>query len=809
MSNLTIRPNGTINVKLPKSKQAQIFDREVATLLEVHNQHPFVLATERKGRDYLKRVVEVKGYSISCDAERVIREAIDEGESIATPIMPVTDFELSAYMDEFKTLVCVSDKWGYEKGKRYRLSSYDYRYVDTFKRNKTHYGEKVYAKEHTCELTGKDRAIRVWKGKDYEDFLHRPSDANIKQHPEGELWNVFERPIIKTVAERYPSRMSKNNDTLDTLESIAGFSYFKGQPDYLARLGCKSHGYAVAKAGCGKSNFAVSLIGLKGANRALICAPQGTVKGEPTEAGAMSASQWASEIETFAPHMPVFELFSMADYYKILKKHRGKLPYGIYVTYFQAFFLNGSIERCSKSMTNMKLYDVMGIKSNDMSRSLCHGIGEERHGIKSIVKPSMATLIGDKFDMVCIDECHVTQSHDSIITEAIIRLQPKYRFAFSATPIPNSVTNLFSMMGWLCVPDWYKGQRCNAAFPYARADIARFKSQFMSIERDVTREVLEGKKFRKASPKLSSPALLVKILKTTMAYIDKETCNPDYVKPTITDIRVPMGKQQTALYKYYMDKTNVLGRTHGIKATAQVTALRSVTAEPLTSNYNKGNAPRVLSAFNPKLVAVLELVRDMMDRNEQVTIISARTSTNDMIEKLLTQCGIRCSRIDSTRKKHSREADTFKRGETQVLLMGIKCASAHSFNLCRNLIVTSIEWGNGVFEQALGRVDRINSPLPPNIYVILYKNTIEEVMYDMVTIRDDAAATCVRGHRVSSMAIPSEIDEILAESIIHWKDPKLCVDESVYELKWSALRKDIAVSHTRKAPKVAVKILTK
>jgi len=805
-SNLTIRANGTIKIRLPKNKQVNIFDPEVSALMDLQNCHPFVMAAERQGRERLQRALNVKNYTINAEAERIIEEAIEEGASMATPIMPVTDFELSAYCDEFKTLVCKESRHGFEVGKRYRLSSYEYGYVDSFKRNKTHFGEKIYAKVHDCTLTGKDRAIRVHSARNYHDFLHRPQSNHPLHHPEAELWDVFERPAIRTVAERYPKRIEQNRKVLDILEAIAGFTYYPGQPDYLARLGCKSFAYIVAKAGTGKSNFALSLIGMKGANRSLIIAPQGTVKGEPEKEGAMSASQWAQEVEMFSPYMKVFELFSMDDYYKILRANRGRLPYGIYVTYFQAFFYNKSLERCPKSYTDGKLYQMVGTplcykKCLDTSQKLSISIGEERNGIRSIAKPSMATLIGDKFDMVCVDECHVAQTHNSLITQSIIRLQPKYRFAFSATPIPNDITNLFSMMGWLCVPDWYKGHRCNAAWPFAKEDISRFKKQFMSTERDITREKLEGKRFSKASPKLSCPTLLVKILKSTMAFIDKESCNPDYVRPEITDIRVPMGSQQTRLYSYYMDKTNVSGQSPGIKATNQVTALRSITAEPLTSRYNSGNAPRVYSQFNPKMVAILELVRDMIDRNEQVTIISARTSTSDMIERLLLQCGILCSRIDSKRKKHAKEAREFKAGLKPVMLMGIKCASAHSFAQCKNEIITSIEWGNGVFEQAVGRVDRINSPTPPNIYVILYKESIEEVMYDMVTIREEAATTCIQGHRVDNPITPKDIDEILAESIIQWKDNQLCRDEKVYELMWQDLRKDITAAHKRKTSK--------
>ncbi len=774
-----------LRVHLPASKRNDLFDEEVRALVEVDRSHPFVMASDREGRERLTKALAVNTYSIHPEAKRTMEEAIDEGLAMATPITPVTDYELLAYVDDVKTLVCAEDRYGYEKGKRYRITSYSYTFTDIFKRNKAEFDTSTgfNAREHECRLKGKDRALRVWKNRqqtDFEDFLARPDARNGRHHHESEVWEVFERPTIQTVAEKYPGRMKKNYNTLATLEAMAGFTYYPGQPDYLARIGCKSFAYVVAEPGCGKTNFAISLIGLKGANRALIIAPQGTVKGEPLTAGAMSASQWAEEIEKFAPTMPVFELFKITDYYRILREHRGVLPHGIYVTYFQAFFQNGAAEKCTRIWTNTKIHAAMGEDIIDDGRDLCESVGHERGGIRSICKPSMSTLIGHHFDMICVDEAHIAQTATSQVTEMLIRLQPKYRFAFSATPIPNDVSNLFSVMGWLCVPDWYKGHRCNAAFPFSRQDLKRFQHEFMSTERDMT---ALGKPVSTVSPVISSPTHLLKILKSTMAFIAKEDCNPDYIKPEVIDIRVDMGMQQANLYQHYMDKKNVSGLTPGIRATNQVTTLRSVCAEAHESKYNNG---LVTSPFNPKIVAVMEVIRDKLRLEEQVVIISSRTSTNDMIEELLRQAGIKISRIDSKRQKHSKEAATFKSGRTRVLLMGIKCAAAHSFPKCRNLIITSIEWSNGVFRQALGRVDRINSLVVPNIYVMLYRNSIEEVMFDMMTIRDDSAQLCIKGVRNDTdRPTPIDLDEILAESIVTWTDAEHEHDERRYEREWS------------------------
>ncbi|MCG3773566.1 MAG: hypothetical protein JW395_0374 [Nitrospira sp.] len=134
------------------------------------------------------------------------------------------------------------------------------------------------------------------------------------------------------------------------------------------------------------------------------------------------------------------------------------------------------------------------------------GVGDEQYGIRCIVTESLihsiesdqkivawnrhwkqfGTLEGFQsvpscLDMVVLDEAHVCTNLDAQVTQSLIRLQPKYRFGCTATPIPNVISNLFSLMGWICVPEWFKGEKRNTAWPYARAELARFNVKLLQI----------------------------------------------------------------------------------------------------------------------------------------------------------------------------------------------------------------------------------------------------------------------------------------------------------------------------------------
>src|SRR5690606_8967857 len=108
--------------------------------------------------------------------------------------------------------------------------------------------------------------------------------------------------------------------------------------------------------------------------------------------------------------------------------------------------------------------------------------------------------------------------------------------------------------------------------------------------------------------------------------------------------------------------------------------------------------------------------------------------------------------------------------------------------------IGSMEWSNGSFEQARGRVDRVNSRVPANIYVVLHKNTIEERVFDVVATKDDAAKICLRGERVPRDFKPADIGELIAQSVMsrdYERSGSTLVDECETEKQWPALMQAI------------------
>lgn len=794
---------------------------EIEKLHKLNDSHPLVLTTEKESRDLLRHLVSCGIYTVEPAARKAIDDALSQVNALACPIMPPTDFETVAYCDEEDALTCIAavPEMRFTKGQTYPITTGTYKFVEKFKTRKVHLDEKAdtqFTADHEWTRHGTDRFIQVMDDNgQVKRFMDRPVHKGM-DFEESMLWKMFAKPVVKTIAETCPDVITQNLAILKSCGMVAGYKYYPGQLQYLARVAAKPNALVAGATGTGKSLAAISLLAMKGPERALIVAPQGTMRSsesdeeddEDTTAGSGSsmstASQWIQELDKFAPYLQIWELFSREDYDRICSLNGGKLPPGVYVTYYEAFFKNKAMEKVPDTWTDERLnkfiakeYGLPPLETpeelGESKNHWCRKIGQEKNGIRSIIKPSLSTQIGDQFDFVALDEAHIACNLDALITQMIIRLQPKHRFAFTATPLPNIVSNLFSLMGWLAVPGWYKGDIRNAAWPYARGEISRFDNTFLSTERDHTQEAMNAKRDPRwrgscvrHSPVISSPARLLKLLKPTMAYISKPDCNPDYREPKIVDVRVPMGLEQAKLYGHYLNRSNVPGGHPLVRARRQTAWLRNICADP--AGFTHGGPP-VSSNMNPKVITILEKVRDIVTEGEQVVIINSRKGLTTTIESKLIEAGISLARIDSTlpTEQHSHQANLFKAGKAQVLLMGIKCAASHSFDKCKYEIIGSLEYSNGPFDQAKGRIDRVNSRPGVTIYCILFKDSIEEVMFDTVAVKDDAATICLKGRRIPRSFVPVDGGDVLATAIDRF-DITGSQPEADCEAQWPKLR---------------------
>jgi SNF2 family DNA or RNA helicase len=793
---LWVNARGTLSV----DTSGWLGDKVELALDLVAGSTPMTLTTSVDDRDRLIQLVNHRRVLIQPEARRLIMNALEESKTIPPPLMKPTDYELIAYIDEVQELKAIKSVQGpkiwLSEGKTYKFRRSAPEFNVPFTRNKQHFSEETrtgYTRKHEMMLIGKDDAFSLRDDHNrmvmFRDHAHEEGMNEIKA---SQIWEHFEKPEVLPISERMPDVYADNIQRLEMHQLVHDFDFYPGQLPYISSVACTDSALVSADTGCGKTLIAISLMVAKNAERVLVIAPKGTVKDENGVESNHDPAQWVKELQEFAPDIPVFKLFSISDYNELVDED-GELPYGVFVSYDHAMFKTRAFEQLPKSWgveNHDKIEDkfrkrfakLIGSnfpvrKSRDPYNTLISsGVGCVYNGIKCVVEPSMSTLIGpDYFDMVILDEAHLICNLDSQVTNALIRMQPRYKFALTATPIPNMVWNIFSLMGWLCVPDWYQGGKSNPRWPFTRDDIGRFRRKFVSKERDLTQELINRQNSKeppppRPSPLISEAAALLKLLRPCVAYISKEMCNPDLQPCDVIDVRVPMGAEQRSLYTYYLDVARIPCADPRFRYGVQMSYLRGICAEPATVQYEDENRPYVSTNCNPKLIAIMDTIMKCVREGEQVVHVSSRINMTNEIANRLEECGITYSRIDGTVKEHATESTQFKQGKTQVMLMGIKCAQSYSFQQCSNLVIGSLEWSYGTFSQAKGRVWRLNSPKPVSIYVILHKDSIEEFMFDKLANKEDAATVCLRGERVERDVVSMDTNELLAEHIANMED---------------------------------------
>jgi len=726
------------------------------------------------------------------------------------PLLPLTPYELVGMIDEVKVLTakscppCPTDakQWPrVSEGREYRFKRLKYSYTRPISRKKMHTEKsgRTYVVDHDIERYGVDAGY-AFKDNLGRRFVFRDNPIGDYELRSDLVWDFFEMPIVKTVAELRPKAFRRMKENCKVLEEINDFKFYPGQLDYISRVACVDQALVCGDVGTGKTCMAIALNSLKNARRTLLVAPKGTVKDSNGNKKKYDPAQWIAEMDKFSPDTQVRTIFCTRDFGKHLRKD-GTLPAGVYITYPNAFFLNGGFERIPRSWLVQDRERNFRWKMRELGFNAPYdeedppsveneyhrGVGETRNGFTCILKPSLSSIAGNQFDCVMLDEAHIMQSIDSVVTNAIIRLQPKYRYALTATPIPNVLPNIFPILGWLAVPNWFHGDKSNARWPYALEDQASFCSTFLTRERDFTEEAIRGNGSSciKICPVISQAQTLLKVLKSLVAFISKEQCNPDVVKCYIETIRLPLGYAQKKLYAHNLDIKNIPYNDPKTCYGVQLQRLRGICADPMGRSFNDGI---VRSNFNPKLITTLELIHQYLSKREQVIHISACIGQTDELANRLGESDISFSRIDSKASDHAGEANAFRRKDTHVMLMGAKCAVGHSFPECPNMIIGSFEWSYGSFHQALGRVYRVNSRQDANIKVLLSKDTIEESMFDKLADKRDAATMCILGEYVPIDYKDGDLDEILAEHHLSFDVDKIETKSEIeMELKWMDL----------------------
>lgn len=347
-------------------------------------------------------------------------------------------------------------------------------------------------------------------------------------------------------------------------------------------------------------------------------------------------------------------------------------------------------------------------------------------------------LLGRKWDLVIVDECHILKNSQTQNYKFVYSLSKKYCLLISATPVQNEVRDLYNLVN-LCKPGILKGWE-------------DFKRNYL-IDR---RRPVETDRLRR---------LLASTITRTRR---EETGLTDWQDRTVVDLPVALAPEEEAYHERVIDLVRFLYEKHArgvvmlghdpeqgvpelelllILVLKELASSREAVVKTLAGALRKriadlcerlGDSTEldrldgVVAAVRAcrtqsKLRAFLGRLDEMRDRGKVIVFTEFR-GTQTLLEHTLRRRGEQpvVFHGDLNRKGKERAQETFERDPECRFMVSTECGGQGLNFQHANVVVNyDFPWNPMRLEQRIGRVDRIGQLRPIWIYNLYARETIE------------------------------------------------------------------------------------
>lgn len=329
--------------------------------------------------------------------------------------------------------------------------------------------------------------------------------------------------------------------------------------------------------------------------------------------------------------------------------------------------------------------------------------------------------------MIAIDEVHKNMSPKSTQGKIVLEIKKKTGLAIewipmTGTPIINKPTDVFTPLRLV------NGHAVKSYYMWCQ--------QFIIYGGYGDHEVMGYKNIPQLKDMLQ--ANMLRRLKKDVLYLPPKIYYTEYVENTPIQTKLYMDVQQGL----YDRKEEIL---QSMNPLAEMLKLRQVNGSPELIDESIQVDDKYLTK-NAKLTRLLELIDDIVERGEKVVVFSNWVAPLKVIyrfvaKKYKTTC-FTGTMTEEDRQKHKRVF--INNPEYKIMLGTIGALGVnHTLTVANNVIFYDEPWCPGDKVQAEDRCNRIGSELPLNVYTLLSKNTIDEVVYKILNDKKDIASYIV------------------------------------------------------------------
>jgi hypothetical protein len=589
------------------------------------------------------------------------------------------------------------------------------------------------------------------------------------------LTSAFELPDVPDLSRTVPDRVAQHRSTV---ARVAPF-LFPFQQEDVARLAVKPFGYLGYEQGGGKTVTSAVWARVRGFKRVLVVCQSSLVEN------------WLNELRQFGFPAQRLTTHPSVDLIQAEKRRR-LLPAEttFYITSFE--FL---------ALTGQRVYDAWSCQSFTKDGQIQHSVSDNtkascavcKRGYDDVVKAcpkcnDVAAWTGGHcnacsyqawtasrdgrqwpaykriqklFSAVLVDEAQLAKSKNTLRGRAVRAMKPKGKLILTGTLMKGFAHDIFWNVAWLLGFD-------NPLFPYAyRGGTKRFLSEFSTIQfvsRQFEDTLHEGR--GKVLPEVSN---LNRFWRLMASFSIRRRKDDIYELPPKERqiLLLNLDPAHRSLYAGYAEwAQNAIAKAlresdgnpnMGIISGA-LWKLRYAATCPVARDYlDRG----VLDALTwNKLEKIRELVHRASERGEKTIIFSGLRTMVAAIVKHLKAHGVGILPITAevpTKKRFGLIQEFSKSPDCAAIVASLNCLNrGFTITAANHVILVDLEYSPEATEQAEDRVHRPGQTKPVYITYLLSRDTIDQVMHEIVLQKAQAIK-----HAIDGKARFEDVAEIL------------------------------------------------
>lgn len=323
----------------------------------------------------------------------------------------------------------------------------------------------------------------------------------------------------------------------------------------------------------------------------------------------------------------------------------------------------------------------------------------------AIVENTKCKLLSIPWTVIVVDESHKIKSHNSKISKLVYQLTKKceYAFGLTGTPRGNNDIDIFCQLHNLNVSDWGKISYTQFVTTCCSVEQMYFSGRIINQPKGIKQEYKAGWE------------------KNLSRFTQRMDYEEEDDMPGICAVIVDIPFEKSKIYK---DCENGFIQIQDYETTmTKLTAINKMHQAANGYIYTDNNGKRVTHRFqeNKKL-------KWLKENSPKTPFILVYQFTEDFEDLSKLYEG-----------NYTEDIDEFQKGNINVLLL--QCSRCESFNLqmCQRIIFYTMDYSYIKYDQMIHRVWRMGQMNDVLITILLFKNSVEEQIWNAVQNKQKAS----------------------------------------------------------------------